>query len=92
MSLYAMCLAIPARIIELSDQSAVVEIGGVTREASVMLLEDAAVGDWVLLHAGFAIERLDPEEAEKTLALFREMAAAGPDADPDPDADAAEPQ
>ena len=78
-----MCLAIPARIMELKDQSAVVEIGGVTRDASVMLLEDARVGDWVLLHAGFAIEKLDPEEAAKTLALFREMADADPESDPE---------
>jgi hydrogenase expression/formation protein HypC len=69
-----MCLAIPAQILELDEMKAVVSIGGVTRDASVMLLEDAAVGDWVLLHAGFAIEKLDPAEAEKTLALFREMA------------------
>ena len=71
-----MCLAIPARIVELDGMKAVVEIGGVTREASVMLLEDAVVGDWVIVHAGFAIERLHPEEAEQTLALFREMADA----------------
>jgi hydrogenase expression/formation protein HypC len=71
-----MCLAIPARIVELAGMNAVVEIGGVTREASVMLLEDAAVCDWVIVHAGFAIEKLHPEEAEKTLALFREMADA----------------
>ncbi len=78
-----MCLAIPAQIVELNDLHAVVSIGGVTRDASVMLLEDAAVGDWVLLHAGFAIEKLDPDEAEKTLALFREMAAAVPGPGPD---------
>jgi hydrogenase expression/formation protein HypC len=77
-----MCLAIPARIVQLDGQKAVVEIGGVTRDASVMLLEDVAPGDWVIVHAGFAIERLDPDEAERTLALFREMAAAA-DADGD---------
>jgi hydrogenase expression/formation protein HypC len=73
-----MCLAIPAQILTLEETRAVVSIGGVTREASVMLLDSAAVGDWVLLHAGFAIEKLDPEEAEKTLALIREMADADP--------------
>jgi hydrogenase expression/formation protein HypC len=71
-----MCLAIPGQILELDEMNAVVSIGGVTRAASVMLLEEAAVGDWVLLHAGFAIEKLDPDEAEKTLALFREIAHA----------------
>lgn len=69
-----MCLAIPGEIVELNGSDAVVSVGGVRRAASVLLLEDAAVGDWVLLHAGFAIERLDPDEAERTLALFREMA------------------
>ncbi|HEY3489304.1 MAG TPA: HypC/HybG/HupF family hydrogenase formation chaperone [Candidatus Deferrimicrobiaceae bacterium] len=73
-----MCLAIPAQILTLEETRAVVSIGGVTREASVMLLDSAAVGDWVLLHAGFAIEKLDPDEAEKTLALIREMADADP--------------
>lgn len=71
-----MCLAIPARIVSLDGTNAVVEIGGVTRDASVMLLEDAAVGDWVIIHAGFAIERLHPEEAEQTLELFRQLADA----------------
>lgn len=71
-----MCLAIPGQIVELEGSAAVVSVGGVTRAASVMLLEEAAIGDWVLLHAGFAIERLDPDEAEKTLALFRELAEA----------------
>lgn len=71
-----MCLAIPARIVSLDGTNAVVEIGGVTRDASVMLLEDAAVGDWVIIHAGFAIEKLHPEEAEQTLELFRQLADA----------------
>lgn len=71
-----MCLAIPARIVSLDGTNAVVEIGGVTRDASVMLLENAAVGDWVIIHAGFAIERLHPEEAEQTLELFRQLADA----------------
>jgi hydrogenase expression/formation protein HypC len=70
-----MCLGVPGQIVELDGFDAVVSIGGVTRPASVMLLEDAKKGDWVLLHAGFAIERLDPDEAEKTLALFREILA-----------------
>jgi hydrogenase expression/formation protein HypC len=72
-----MCLAIPGQIVSLEGADAVVSVGGVTRAASVMLLDEAAVGDWVLLHAGFAIEKLDADEAEKTLALFRELAEAG---------------
>ena len=55
---------------------AVVELGGVTRRASLMLVPETKVGDYVLLHAGFAIQRLDEEEAQETLRLFAEMAAA----------------
>ncbi len=68
-----MCLAVPMRIVEMSGSRAVVELGGVRREASLDLLEGAAVGDYVIVHAGFAIEKLKPEEAQKTLDLFREL-------------------
>ena len=71
-----MCLGIPARILETGDGVAVVELGGVRREISVMLLDDVSVGEWVIVHAGFAIEKLSEEEAEQTLALFREIADA----------------
>ena len=56
--------------------AAVVSLGGVRREISLMLLDDAAVGEWVIVHAGFAIERLSEEEAEQTLSLLREIANA----------------
>ena len=71
-----MCLAVPGRIIEIEDQTAKVDFGGVTREANLMLIEDASVGEYVLIHAGFAIQRLNAEEAEETLRLFRELAQA----------------
>lgn len=71
-----MCLGVPAKILETSDGAAIVELGGVRREISVMLLDNASVGDWVIIHAGFAIEKLSESEAEQTLALFREIAAA----------------
>ena len=70
-----MCLAIPAKVIAIEDDMAVVELGGVTRLASLMLVPETKVGDYVLLHAGFAIQRLDEEEAQETLRLFAEMAA-----------------
>jgi hydrogenase expression/formation protein HypC len=73
-----MCLGVPARIVEIGDDDAVVELGGVVREASLMLLDDVEIGDWVILHAGFAIEKLDPEEARRTLALFKEITHALP--------------
>ncbi len=72
-----MCLGVPAKILETGEGTAIVELGGVRREISVMLLDDVAVGGWVIIHAGFAIEKLSEEEAERTLALFREIAAAG---------------
>ena len=72
-----MCLALPARIVELqaADQ-AVVELGGVRKSISVALTPEARVGDYVIVHVGHAIGLLDAEEAEKTLALFAELAAA----------------
>lgn len=70
-----MCLAVPAKIIEIDNQMATVEIGGSRREASLILLPDATLGDYVLLHAGFAISRLDEEEALETLRLFEAMLA-----------------
>ncbi len=70
-----MCLAVPARIIDRSDMMATVEVSGVTRRVSLMLLPDARVGEYVLVHAGFAIQTVDEEEAKKTLELFEEMAA-----------------
>jgi hydrogenase expression/formation protein HypC len=71
------CLAVPAKIVSLeADGSAEVEIGGVRQRASIELVPEAEIGSYVLIHAGFAISVLDPEEAEETLNLFREMAEA----------------
>ena len=69
-----MCLAIPARINTIDGTEADVEIGGITRKASLMLTPNARVGDYVLLHTGYAISVVDEIEAEKTLALFAEIA------------------
>lgn len=68
-----MCLAVPAKIIERSEFLGTVNISGVTREVSLMLLPDAVVGDYVLIHAGFAIQVIDEEEALHTLELFKEL-------------------
>jgi hydrogenase expression/formation protein HypC len=68
-----MCLAIPARILELdadTDQ-AVVSLGGVKKPISMALVDDAAVGDYVLVHVGYALNKVSPEEAERTLELIR---------------------
>ncbi len=69
-----MCLAIPARIEELpTPGNAIVNLGGVRKEISLALVDDAAVGDYVIVHVGYALQKLDQEEAERTLALFAEM-------------------
>lgn len=68
-----MCLAIPARVIErLEGDDAVVELDGVRKTISLALVDDVEVGDYVIVHVGFALSRLDPEEAAQTLALFAE--------------------
>jgi hydrogenase expression/formation protein HypC len=70
-----MCLAIPARVAEiLENDQAIVELGGVRKEISLTLVDGVAEGDYVIVHVGYAINRLDPEEAEKTLQLFAELA------------------
>ncbi|HJW25381.1 MAG TPA: HypC/HybG/HupF family hydrogenase formation chaperone [Rhodocyclaceae bacterium] len=72
-----MCLAIPAQVIELRDgDNAVVDLAGVRKEISLSLVEGVQVGDYVIVHVGYALNKLDPEEAEKTLALFAEMGGA----------------
>ena len=76
-----MCLGVPAKILETGDGTAIVELGGVRREISSMLIDDVSVGEWVIIHAGFAIEKLSEEEAERTLALFREIAESDPSRD-----------
>jgi hydrogenase expression/formation protein HypC len=68
-----MCLAIPARVVELQgNDTAIVDLGGVRKDVSLALVEDVAVGDYVIVHVGYALTRLDPEEAEKTLAVMAE--------------------
>lgn len=67
-----MCLAVPARIRKRDGEYALVELGGVVRGASLALVPDAAEGDWILLHAGYAIQTLDEGAARETLALITE--------------------
>jgi hydrogenase expression/formation protein HypC len=66
-----MCLALPVKVIELgASDTAIVDLGGVRKEISLALLDDVNIGDYVILHVGYALSKLDPEEAAKTLALF----------------------
>jgi len=67
-----MCLAVPAEIKKIEGTVATVDYGGATRTANISLVE-AKVGDYVIVHAGYAIQVMDREEAEKTLDIFREM-------------------
>ncbi|MDO9334385.1 MAG: HypC/HybG/HupF family hydrogenase formation chaperone [Dehalococcoidales bacterium] len=69
-----MCLAIPALIKSIEGKEAEVEIGGITRRISLWLTPEAKVGDYVLLHTGYAISIIDQQEAEETLRLFAEIA------------------
>jgi len=72
-----MCLAVPVRVVELQGgEMAIVDLGGIRKEVSLALVEDVAVGDYVILHVGYALTKLDPAEAERTLALFAEAGAA----------------
>jgi hydrogenase expression/formation protein HypC len=74
-----MCLAIPTRVVELlPDGQALVDLGGVRKTISLELVDDVLPGDYVIVHVGYALTRLDPEEAEHTLALMKE---AGIDVD-----------
>ncbi len=72
-----MCLALPCRIVELlpGDQ-AMIDVSGMRKEISLALVDGVAVGDYVIVHVGYALTRLDPEEADKTLALFAELGDA----------------
>ena len=71
-----MCLAVPAKVVEIKDQLAAVELNGVRRAASLMLLPEAKLGDYVLVHAGFAMQIVEAEEAERIEALRAEMRGA----------------
>jgi len=71
-----MCLAIPVRVVELGlDEMAIVDLDGIRKEISLALLDGVRVGDYVILHVGYALARLDAEEAERTLALFASAAS-----------------
>ncbi len=74
-----MCLAIPARVVEIAaDDQAIVDLGGVRKGISLALVEGVQAGDYVIVHVGYALTRLDPDEAEKTLILMAEAGIAEP--------------
>ncbi len=67
-----MCLAVPMKVIEIRGDMGVVESSGLRREVGIMLLDKVKLGDWVLIHAGFAISKLTKKQARETLAIFAE--------------------
>ena len=69
-----MCLAIPSKITRIENNMATIDVDGVQRQASLLLLEDAKVGEYVIVHAGFAIQKIDESAAQETLSLLREAA------------------
>lgn len=74
-----MCLAIPAKLIEIiPGEQGIVDLGGIRKEISIALVPGIAVGDYVIVHVGHAIGQIDPEEAERTLALFGELTQSMP--------------
>ena len=73
-----MCLALPSMVAELlDDEIALVELGGVTKEVSLALVDDVSVGDYVIVHVGYALSKVNAEEAAKTLSMFTDMKEAG---------------
>lgn len=70
-----MCLAIPAKIISIQNDMGIIDMEGTQREVSLLLLEDSHVGDYVIVHAGFAIHKIDEKEAKESLKVLRQMAS-----------------
>jgi len=72
-----MCLAIPSQIVEIADDMAVIDVAGARRKCSLLLLEEPRVGDFVIVHAGFAIHKIDEATAQESLDLLRQAADRG---------------
>lgn len=70
-----MCLSIPAKVLKIDGEMALVSVGGAEYNASIQMLDDVNVGDYILLHTGFAIQKIDKDEAEETLKTFQEFDA-----------------
>ncbi|MEM2145737.1 MAG: HypC/HybG/HupF family hydrogenase formation chaperone [Candidatus Jordarchaeaceae archaeon] len=68
-----MCLAIPAKVLEIHGEKAIVDFGGIRREAWITLVDNVKIGDYLIIHTGYAIQILDKKEAEETLKLFNEF-------------------
>jgi hydrogenase expression/formation protein HypC len=71
-----LCLAVPAKIIRIKGKKALADFGGIQREISISLLDSIKLGDYVIVHTGFAIQKLDKKDAEETLRMWKEVANA----------------
>ena len=78
-----MCLAIPSKIVKIENNIGIIDVDGVQRQASLLLLEDPKVGEYVIVHAGFAIKKIDEEAAMETLMILREALAFAEKEKPD---------
>ena len=72
-----MCLAIPSKLVKIENNMGTIDVEGVKRETSLLLIEDVKVGDYVIVHAGFAIRKIDESEAMESLKILREAATMG---------------
>jgi hydrogenase expression/formation protein HypC len=70
-----MCLAIPSKIVKIDDSMGTIDVDGFRRSCSLLLVEDAKVGDWVIVHAGFALHKIDEAAAQASLKILKEAAA-----------------
>lgn len=73
-----MCVAIPSKIVTIENDTAIIDVDGVQRKTSLVLLEDPEIGDYVIVHAGFAIQKVDEKEARESLKLLRQVAGLTP--------------
>lgn len=76
-----MCLAIPSKIVKIKDNIGIIDVEGVQKEVSLLLIEAPRIGDYVIVHAGFAIQKIDEAEANESLKILREMAYLGRESD-----------
>ena len=72
-----MCLAIPSKIIKIDNNMGIIDVEGVKKEVSLLLIEDPKIGNYVIVHAGFAIQKIDEAEASESLKLLRDLASLG---------------
>lgn len=71
-----MCLAVPGKVVDIKDDNAIIDYGGIRKSASILLMPDIKIGEIVMVHVGFVIARLNPDEAEETIGIFKKIGEA----------------